>query len=319
MTCISVIIPLYNAESTIQQTVESVLQQTWTDFELIIVDDGSTDASLERLQSIKDERIRVLSYPNAGAAIARNRGLQASTGDCVAFLDADDLWSPDKLEAQFNALNDHPEAAVAHSWTQFIDESGTVLSAGGRPRVKHNDAYRRLLIHNFLDSGSNPLIRRHALIDIGGFDESLSSSQDWDLYLRLAARYPFVTVPHYQIFYRMCSGSISSNIQRQERDALAFIERSYASAPDSLQHLRQATLAHLYRYLTLRGLEGRPSRSESWFTARCFWKALYYNPSLLRHQTQFVGALAVKLVVALTVPPGQRSGLTRMSSTLRKR
>ncbi|MCF3623160.1 glycosyltransferase family 2 protein, partial [Planktothrix agardhii] len=117
MPKISVIIPVYNGEKTIQKTIESVLQQTWQDFELIVINDGSQDATLEILSSIQDPRLRILSYSNAGLASSRNRGITEATGEYISFLDADDLWTPDKLEAQFQALEEHPEAAVAYSWT----------------------------------------------------------------------------------------------------------------------------------------------------------------------------------------------------------
>ncbi|WP_329607065.1 glycosyltransferase family A protein [Planktothrix agardhii] len=103
MPLISVIIPAYNAEKTIQETIYSVLKQTWQDFELIVINDGSQDATLEVLSSIQDPRLRILSYSNAGLASSRNRGITEATGEYISFMDADDLWTPDKLEAQFQA------------------------------------------------------------------------------------------------------------------------------------------------------------------------------------------------------------------------
>ncbi|HEY9859784.1 MAG TPA: glycosyltransferase family A protein, partial [Candidatus Obscuribacterales bacterium] len=96
MPLVSVIIPAYNAETTIQETVKSVLEQSLQDFELIIVNDGSTDNTLQVLDRISDPRIKVFSYPNAGAAVSRNRGFAQATGELIAFLDADDLWTPKK-------------------------------------------------------------------------------------------------------------------------------------------------------------------------------------------------------------------------------
>ena len=110
---ISVTIPTYNAESTILETVESFQNQTFSDWELIVINDGSKDKTLELLQSIEDERIKIFSYENAGLAAARNRGIYHATGEFIAFLDADDMWTPDKLELQLAALQQHPEAGVA--------------------------------------------------------------------------------------------------------------------------------------------------------------------------------------------------------------
>ncbi|HHP7246229.1 MAG TPA: glycosyltransferase [Elainellaceae cyanobacterium] len=317
MPLISVIIPMFNAENTIRETIDSVLQQTLTDFEIIVIDDGSTDASLDAVKHIHDSRIRVLSQPNSGAPASRNRGLAESTGEFIAFLDADDVWTPDKLAAQIDALQTNPDAAVAYSWTQFIDESGQVLSSGRRITVS-NDAYEKLLVMNFLENGSNPLIRRPALAEIGGFDESLLSSQDRDLYLRLAMRYRFVTVPKYQILYRMTSGSITSNLSRQERQALEFVNRAFIQAPASLQHLKPRSLAHLYRYLTLRGLEDEPTLQRSLAIARCFALTLRYEPSLLWRQTQLMTAVAAKIAIGIVLPSKQAQAVLKRIGTRRQ-
>lgn len=317
MLYVSVIIPVYNARSTLPQTLASVLAQTLEPFEVIIVDDGSTDGSLEWARRINDLRVRVFAYENAGAAVARNRGLQQATGEAVAFLDADDYWTPDKLEAQWEALQRYPEAAVAHSWTRFVDEHGRVIHSGRaftvNPRVR-DSAYAALLVSNFLESGSNPLIRRQALLEVGGFDDSLKGSQDQDLYIRLAAKYPFVTVPRYQIFYRLSSGSISSNIRRQEQEALRVYERTFAQAPTRYQHLRAQSLAHLYRYLVLRGLEAQPSPGHGLMLARCYWNAVRYRPTLLSSQTRLMVVMLVKIVVMMILPTAQSQSLLSLVS-----
>jgi glycosyltransferase involved in cell wall biosynthesis len=120
MPLISVIIPVYNGEKTIKETIEAVLNQTFSDFELIVINDGSQDSTLDIVSSIQEARIKVFSYPNAGQAISRNRGLSHACGEFIAFLDADDLWTPDKLEAQLKALQANPQAGVAYSWTAWI-------------------------------------------------------------------------------------------------------------------------------------------------------------------------------------------------------
>jgi glycosyltransferase involved in cell wall biosynthesis len=238
MPLISVIIPAYNAEKTIKETIESVLNQTFSDFELIVINDGSQDSTLDIVSSISDPRIKVFSYSNSGPQKSRNRGIAIATGDYLAFLDSDDLWTPDKLEAQLKALQENPEAAVAYSWTDYIDEFGAFLYSGSHA-TETGDVYAKLLVENFLENGSNPLICRNALTKMGGFDESLSASQDWDLYLRLANQYYFTAIPRSQIFYRLSNHSISSNIFRQEKQCLYVIERAFNNAPASLQYLKK--------------------------------------------------------------------------------
>src|SRR5690242_20728341 len=98
---ISVIIPVYNGERTILETIASVQQQTFSDFELIVINDGSTDRTLELLNSVEDPRLKILSYSNGGLPVARNRGISHATGEFITFIDADDLWTSDKLEAQY--------------------------------------------------------------------------------------------------------------------------------------------------------------------------------------------------------------------------
>lgn len=113
MPTISVIIPVYNGQKTIKETIQSVLNQTFADWELIIVNDGSQDATLEIINSINDYRIKVFSYSNAGVSSSRNRGIDQAQGEFISFLDADDLWTPDKLKEQLKALQENPQAALA--------------------------------------------------------------------------------------------------------------------------------------------------------------------------------------------------------------
>ena len=115
MPTISVVIPAYNAEHTILDTIKSVQQQTFSDYEIIVINDGSEDRTLELVEQVEDSRVKVFSYSNGGLSTARNRGIARATGEYITFLDADDLWTPDKLEAQLAALQKHPEAGVAYS------------------------------------------------------------------------------------------------------------------------------------------------------------------------------------------------------------
>src|ERR687886_1714098 len=223
MPLISVIIPVYNGGNTIRTTIESVLNQTFTNLELIVVNDGSQDSTLAVLNEIQDSRLKVFSFPNAGVSTSRNRGLAQAKGEFISFLDADDLWTPDKLEAQLKALQENPQAAVAYSWSDWIDESGQFLRAGGHITVNGN-AYEKLLLRDFVESGSNPLIRKQALEEVGTFDESIAFAEDWDLWLRLAARSAFGAVPSPPVLYRISPNSASFNVWKMEAGSLKVIE-----------------------------------------------------------------------------------------------
>src|SRR4051812_18502377 len=127
MPQVSVIIPAFNAEATIAQAVRAVRQQTFGDWELIVVDDGSTDSTVQRAEAIDDCRIRLIAASHAGAARARNLGIAHARGELITFLDADDLWTAGKLEHQVEALRACPAAGAVYSWTAFIDQEGRFL------------------------------------------------------------------------------------------------------------------------------------------------------------------------------------------------
>ena len=301
MPLISVIIPAYNAENTIGETVESVLNQTFSDFEMIVIDDGSTDATLEKLKTVRDPRLRVLSQANLGSQRSRNRGLAEAVGEYVAFLDSDDLWTSDKLEAQLKALQAAPDAGVAYSWTVFIDGAGQFLRHGRHITV-NGDALERLLVSDFLESGSNPLIRSQALLEVGGWDESLSAAQDWDLYLRLAAKYPFVNVPRSQILYRISPNSISSNVLKVEKNCLKIIETAFSQAPEAFRPLKQKSFAHLYRYLTFQTLDRPEGRRRALLALRYLWLALKYDTAL-RKDRRLLSIAILKSAISILFPP----------------
>lgn len=301
MPLISVIIPAYNAEKTIKETIKSVLTQTFSEFELIAINDGSKDATLEIISQIPDPRLKVISYNNAGASVSRNRGFRQSVGEFIAFLDADDLWTPDKLEAQLAALKDRPECDVAYSWTDCIDESNQFLRRGGHTTV-NGDAYTHLLLSDILENGSSPLIRRQAFLHIGGFDESLPAGQDWDLYIRLAANYKFVTVPKVQILYRVSSDSLSANHEKLETGSLRVIAKAFAQAPESLQYLKPYSLSNLYKYLSFKVLQEPPSAKKGLVAMRFIWTAVKNDPMLLQKRVMLKVMMKIALLVLLPSP-----------------
>lgn len=303
MPLISVVIPVYNGEETIKQTLESVLEQTEEDFEIIIIDDGSQDSSLEKISSIQDARLKVFKYPNAGVSISRNRGIAHASGEFIAFLDHDDLWTPNKLESQLKALQENPQAGVAYSWTDYIDESGQFLRSGNRIAVT-GDVYGKLLVRNFLENGSNPLIRRQALIELGGFERTLSPADDWEMYLRLASRYHFVAVPSTQILYRVSANSMSCNVSKLEAASLQVIERAFNEAPESLQHLKKYSLSTLYMYLLFKVLEAPSERQTGLVAARCLLQAVRNDPSVFRRWQTMLKAL-FKITAVAFLPGGQ--------------
>lgn len=302
MPLISVIIPAYNAEKTIRETIKSVIGQTFVDWELIVVNDGSQDRTLEVASQINDSRIKVFSYSNAGASASRNRGFEKSAGEYIAFLDADDLWTPDKLESQLNALQSHPEAGVAYSWTDYIDEFGRFLNSGWHLSYS-GDVYSKLLVRNFLESGSNMLIKRGALNEAGGFDESLMGAEERDLSFRLAVKCDFISVKKIQVLYRqhINSKSISSNTIVQEHESLRIIARGFNNAPASLQHLKKYALADMYQYLIWKTIKLQPTLERRLAVARFLW-FYFINTPICRSELKFIYIIFVKSLEYIVLP-----------------
>lgn len=302
MPIISVIIPVYNGEKTIKAAIDSVLQQTLANFELIIINADSTDSTLDIIQQIKDERIKIFSYPKANVAVNRNRGFQHSCCEFITFLDADDLWTPNKLEAQCQALLEHPEAAVAYSWTNCIDENGKFLRHCSFVQWA-GDVYHKLLLDDFIGSGSNVMIRSSAFRAVGGFDESLSNAQDTDLWLRLAANYDFVVVREPQILYRITANSMSSDVLGLEKSNLQVITQAFAhQKAESLQYLKQYSIANLYKYLSYKVLDVPPGQQKTLQAIRILATAIKSDPYLMLKPVIFKAFL--KLTV-MTVLPSQ--------------
>ncbi|HEY9625278.1 MAG TPA: glycosyltransferase [Crinalium sp.] len=311
MVLISVIIPVYNGEKTVVKTIESVLNQTFSDLELIVINDGSQDATLDKISIIQDSRLKVFSYANAGVSASRNQGIAQASGQYISFLDADDLWTSDKLEAQFKALQVHSNTAVAYSWTDWIDELDQFLRPGGHIKANGN-VYEQLLLRDFVESGSNPLIRKDALALVGGFDESLTAAEDWDLWLRLAARYEFVCVPLPQVLYRISANSASSDVWAMEKASVYVLERACSQSPTVSPALKRKVLGNRYQYLTIKAIDGSPGPSRGATAARFLWSAVINDPVWLsRPRLMFI--ILTKIAIALLLPPRYAQALLKFA------
>ena len=302
MPAISVIIPAYNAEYTIQETVTSVLKQTFSDFEIIVIDDGSSDRTSDIVREIADPRLKCFSVENRGVAMARNLGVSHATGEFIAFLDADDLWTSDKLELQFEALQKHPEAGVAYSWTYFSYETEQ-RSYADTSNCYEGDVYAELLIRNFLHNGSNPLIRKQAIDTIGLFEIITVPCEDWDFYIRLSSIYPFALIPKPQVIYRQSSSSASSQVDRLEKSTLTVINRAFIAAPPKYKHLKSQSLAWGYKYLARQHLKYQRDLNSLKLATGKILQAVYIRPSiLLEDYTQGLIRHLVKQWISMYTP-----------------
>lgn len=287
---VSIVLPVYNAERTLAATLDSVWAQTFGEFELLIVNDGSTDATGALLAGQSDPRLQVIGGRHGGASASRNRGVAQARGEFVAFLDGDDLWAADKLARQVAALEAAPDAALVYGWTDLIDESGRVIQQGSHV-VANGRVYALLASRNFLDCGSTPLVRRSALLEAaallaaGPFDESLQGGEDWDLWLRLAAEHAFVCVPAVQVHYRVHGSSAVSKVEQQVRDVRIVIARAVARLPASAERERieRTATANLYKYVAVRLARTGTTRTDGAQILRYGWQYLRTTPTLWRN------------------------------------
>ena len=237
----SVVIPAYNAEPFLERTLRSALRQTHSNLEVIVVDDGSTDKTrvIAEAAAATDDRVRILSVPNGGVAKARNIGIGEANGEFVAFLDADDLWHPTKIELQLAAMSpgsgDYQPAAV-YTFTRTIDTQDRVTGSGGRV-VLSGYSFARHLFAKPVGNGSSILVRREAAITVGGFDpiwaaRGIGGCEDLDFELRIAAKYAITAIGLYLVGYRQYPGNMSSNNLAMALGAISTVDRHIDLCPE---------------------------------------------------------------------------------------
>lgn len=208
---ISVVIPAYNAAQYLSEAIESVLSQTHQDFELIVVDDGSTDGTEDVVQRYGD-RVGYLRQENRGPGAAKNLGIKNSRGSLIATLDADDRWLPDKLEKQREYMQSHSEVGLVYSNCSTFDSNGIMTEAydGTHRKVYRGQVFDKLLLKNFIAS-ITVMIRRECLERVGLFPEHLKISEDWHLWLRLAKEYQVGYISDPLAMYRWQTQSLTWN------------------------------------------------------------------------------------------------------------
>lgn len=264
-------IPVFNRPDAVCRAISSVLAQTCRDYEVVVVDDGSTDHTAEAVVAIRDDRIRLIRHGrNRGGGAARNTGIQSTMAPLVAFLDSDDEWMPAKLERQLEAFERSSEdVALVYAGVERIDADGHAAIDIPRP---HPDLASRLLVQNVVGETSVPMVRRSALEQVGGFDEELPASQDMDLWLRICEPFRAIVVP--EVLVRVRKGNDSSRISINIKAGLAGRELFRRKHREKLvahgvlhQHLRETG------WLCLRG--GRDVRQ----ARRYFLSSLKANPT----------------------------------------
>lgn len=269
MPQISVVIPLYGAERTIAQTLESVLAQSFQAFEVIIVNDGSRDRGPDIVATFADPRIRLVTQDNRGLAGARNTGILAARAPLVALLDADDLWHPDKLSLHVAHLAANPEIDVSFSASRLIDDDGRDLGLIQAPHARQFSA-AEIFCRNPIGNGSSPVIRRAAFASIATvdaatgrtsfFDETFRQSEDIDCWMRLkiigGATFGYIDQP--LTLYRIATTGLSANTARQRESWERFRCKARGYAPDLVASHGSRAEAYQLRYLARRAVKSGP-------------------------------------------------------------
>ncbi|HZW58563.1 MAG TPA: glycosyltransferase [Nitrososphaerales archaeon] len=256
---ISVIVTNYNKGKYIRAAIDSVLDQTFTDFEIIIVDDASTDDSLKTIKECCDRtnKIRLIIHDERrGSAAARNSGIKNSNGQIICFLDSDDIYSQDKLQKQIVALQEEPTPVVVYSNWWRIDENGNTLPPGKRDHpTKSGRIFSDCLTHVF-GSSTMFMIPKLCFDKVGLYDESLMWAEDYDLVLRLARNFDFIYVNLPLYGYRTHEGNKRNLIKRKERlfsEALV-TEKYYRENKELLnEESKKKVVSLLIRYFSLTG------------------------------------------------------------------
>ncbi len=267
MEKVSVILPVYKAEKYIAATVQSVLEQTYKNFEILIIDDASPDKSIDICKQFTDPRIKIISQANRGLAGARNTGIRNAQGKYLAFLDADDLWLREKLEKHLAHLDSSPKVGVSFSCSTLINDVGEPLGLYQIPKLKEITV-PHILCRNPIGNGSAPVIRKevfdaikfqdnlHGSIENFYFDEHFRQSEDIECWIRISIKtdWQIEGISEALTLYRVNSGGLSANMLKQLDSWEKVIEKTRCYAPEIVNQWETLARAYQLRYLARRAV-----------------------------------------------------------------
>jgi glycosyltransferase involved in cell wall biosynthesis len=241
----TVVIPLYNKERHIERAIKSVLNQIFQGFEVIVVDDGSTDNSLTQLIRIKDNRIRIIKKKNGGVSSARNKGIDEANYDYIGFLDADDMWKPDFLESIKNLIDKYPKAGAYCTAFEIKKEDGTLVASPNFNYFKKDwhgiiDDYFKYALNGPLISASSIVIPKRVFNNIGGFPLGIKRGEDLDMWMRIALNYDIA------YFNRVCATYFRNAENRACNKKSKLIDSSSSYAEDILIEIKELGSHSIY-------------------------------------------------------------------------
>lgn len=250
---VSVIVPAYNVRSYIEAALNSLKAQSFQNFEVLIVDDGSTDDTAKLVKAFcqSDSRFRLLQKQNGGLSSARNHGINQSCADYVALLDSDDAYAPDKLANHVSILDHSPQVGVVYSASQIMRDDGHLLLMYLSGKPIYAAPLLALLCKNFIGHGSNAVLRRCLFDEVGYFDETLRSSEDIDFWLRVAAtqNWQFHRESKALCYYRVRPSGLSFNVAQMQQCSEQVIKAAHQRSPEIVEPMLPTAYAYMYRYL----------------------------------------------------------------------
>jgi hypothetical protein len=301
---LSIVIPAYNVERFILSAVRSALSQTHQDLEVIVVDDGSTDATGSVAETIADRRVRIIRQENEGLSAARNAGILAAHGKYIGFLDGDDVWFRAKAEEHLRVMESDPGLGLTFSHSAYLDESGhltgqLLISTIRRPGLKD------MVVRNLVGNGSTPIVRRDCLNLAGPFDESLHALEDWEMWVRILGKTPFAValIPQVLTGYRVRSTSMTMHVEKWVRDCEQAVAKFAPYLPENCEAHQAIILAENYRITARKAL----SAGQHELAKRLLARALHRYPLLFCRDLRAIGTLL--LVFAQSMVPARYRGL----------
>lgn len=257
---VSVVVPTHNVAPFIGAAIESILAQNFGDFEVILMDDGSSDSTVEVARRFDDDRLNIVPRRHRGPTRTMNEAIELARGRWIAFLDGDDMWAPDKLRRHVEVMNARPGLDMTFCRSRMVNEEGQNLPIKS-PRWKGSLRYEQLLVSNPAANGSSIVARRQALMEAGCFDNDFAASYDYDLWLRLALLRPnnIACIPEVLTYYRRRSGQITADPSIMEDSWKQLIEKHRQLNPETVNALEPRSRSNLYRYLAAIAYEaGQP-------------------------------------------------------------
>lgn len=304
---LSIVIPAYNVAPYIRAAIESALAQTFTDLEVIVVDDGSTDDTTRVLDDIaltsNDERLRIINQPNGGLSAARNTGIRHARGAFIGFLDGDDIWLPGKAAAQIIAMQKDPAIGISFCHSEYLTEdghrTGSILLAG-KAKPSLHDMIRR----NHVGNGSTAIVRRECFEQAGLFFNELRSCEDYEMWCRILwlTSYRAVVTPKTLTLYRLRENSLSFNSTKFVENADLAIMCLRKQMPNVPERVFRSGQAEHYRIAAWKAVSAKRPRDGLRLLAR----AICLRPLLILTDWRALGT-----AVAIALPVGMRVWLVR--------